>query len=280
MNPVVIAYVPALHQGYLNFFRNHPGRLYILGSEFTRQAPRLDRDIRALDPEEAAEAVRSLKIFSDVKVLSPENLDEVQNAETVVMPEDEVSRAFAEAHLEEKTVEYIPVFLRWDRTISTQENEISPGRIVSRGEFDREIMSQAKKESEKSLDWWRQIGAVLVKDGKPIITDHNTPLPSEYSLNAFGDPRSNFDAEEKEYKHIGKFIHAEAKVIAEAAKQGISTKDASLYVTTFPCPACARSIAVAGIRKLYYESGYSVLDAEDILESAGVEIIQIKEETE
>ena len=48
------------------------------------------------------------------------------------------------------------------------------------------------------------------------------------------------------------------------------------FVSTFPCPVCAKSIAVAGIKKVYYCQGYSLLDAEDILRPYGVELIFVK----
>jgi len=56
----------------------------------------------------------------------------------------------------------------------------------------------------------------------------------------------------------------------------MALEDAYLYVTTFPCPVCAKSIAEAGIQKLYYSQGYSLLDAEDVLRAYGVKIVLVK----
>ena len=47
-----------------------------------------------------------------------------------------------------------------------------------------------------------------------------------------------------------------------------------MYVTDFPCPPCARLIAAAGISRLYFRDGYAVLDGEEILRAAGVDILQ------
>ena len=71
-------------------------------------------------------------------------------------------------------------------------------------------------------------------------------------------------------------MHAEAAVIAEAAKKGIATQGCDVYATTFPCPTCAKLIAAAGIKKLYYQDGYALLDGENVLKSAGVKIIKVK----
>jgi dCMP deaminase len=272
-----VSYIPALHKGYIDFFKKYPGTLYILGSDFVLEAPRMDRDIRALAPEEIKSLVEGLKLFSKIVVLDKNNLQELLNDPApIATPDEEVNRLFVSDHLKDRSVQYISVFLRWDRQISTTEFQVAPDRVISESEFDKQIMANAFEESKKSPDWWRQIGAILVRDKKPLIIAHNTPLPSEYTLNALGDPRSNFDAGEAQYKDLGKFIHGEANVIAQAAKQGIQTEGASIYVTTFPCPACAKLVAVAGIEEVYYSKGYSMLDAEDILKAFGVKITLVK----
>jgi dCMP deaminase len=99
-------------------------------------------------------------------------------------------------------------------------------------------------------------------------------MPSkDYTFGPFGDPRSNFDA--GEHFELSKAIHAEAALIAQAARRGAPLDGASVYVTTFPCPVCAKSIAAAGITKVYYTKGYSLFDAEDVLGAAHIEIIQV-----
>jgi dCMP deaminase len=272
-----VSYIPALHKGYIDFFKKYPGTLYILGPDFVLEAPRMDRDIRALAPEEIKSLVEGLKLFSKIVVLDKNNLQELlDDPAPIATPDEEVNRLFASKHLKDKSVQYISVFLRWDRQISTKEFQVPPDRVISESEFDKEIMFSAFEESKKSPDWWRQIGAILVRDKKPVIIAHNTALPSEYTLNAFGDPRSNFDAGDAQYKDLGKFIHGEANIIAQAAKQGISTEGTSIYVTTFPCPACAKLVAVAGVKEVYYSKGYSMLDAEDILKTFGIKITLVK----
>jgi dCMP deaminase len=277
MNYSVVSYIPALHKGYLDFFKKYPGELYVLGADFIKKAPRLERDIRALTPEEIKILTQSLGIFSKVIVLDEKNINELlTNSLPIVMPEDEVNRQFAEAHLKEKTITFVPTFLRWDRKISTTEFEVPPDRVISEDEFDKKIIAEAFEESKKSSDWWRQIGAILIRDKKAILVSHNSPIPSDNTPNIFGDPRSNFDAQDAQYKDLGKFIHGEANIIAQAAKKGIPTEGASLYTTTFPCPACAKLIAVAGIKEVYYAKGYSMLDAEDILKTFGIKLIMVK----
>lgn len=276
MKYAIVSYIPALHRGYLDFFKKYPGMLYVLDEELVQEIPRMERDIRALKPTEIKMLLDGLGIFERVVVLNTSTLGDLQKQTLpIVLPDEEVSRHFAERYLQDKKVEFISVFLRWDKQISTKESEVSPDRIISQSEQDREMMSAASREAARSPDWWRQIGAIAARDGKILLAGFNKPVPSkDYTLGPFGDPRSNFDA--GEYFDLAKTIHAEAAVIAEAARRGIALAGAALYVTTFPCPVCAKSIAAAGIRRVYYSKGYSLLDAEDILKAYGVEIVLVK----
>ncbi len=277
MTHAIISYVPALHRGYLDFFKKYPGgTLYILDEELVLEVPRMERDIRALAPGEVKVLLDGLKIFERIIVLNKHTLGDLQNQTLpMVLPDEDVNRHFAEAYLVGKNVEFVPVFLRWDKQISTKEFEVAPDRVISQDAADQEIMSAASAEAAKSPDWWRQIGAIAVKDGKALLTAYNKPVPSkDYTLGPFGDPRSNFDAGVS--FELSKILHAEAAIIAEAARRGIALAGAALYATTFPCPVCAKSIAAAGIARVYYAKGYSLLDAEDVLKAVSVEIVLVK----
>ncbi len=274
MSKVVIAYIPALHRGYLDFFKKNPEQLFILGSDFVLEYPRMERDIRALTADEIQRALKSF-VLIEPKILTKKTLNQLDSVTEVVMPDEDISRQFAEQYLQGKMVNYISTFLRWDgHNAQKKDTPVNPDRVISTLELDQEIMKQAFAEANKSSDWWRQIGAIVLKEGKIILIGHNRPLPSEGIHNIFGDPRSNFDYGVS--FELSKFIHAEAGVIAEAAKRGISLEGSSIYVTTFPCPVCGKSVALAGIKKVYYTEGYALLDAEDILKTFGVEIVLVK----
>ena len=96
-------------------------------------------------------------------------------------------------------------------------------------------------------------------------------MPSERSPFIEGDPRSNLDAGTN--PGIYTSIHAEAGIIAQAARNVLEGTD--VYSTTFPCPNCARLLAVVRIRRLYYSEGFSQLEGAEILKQAGVELIYV-----
>lgn len=55
-------------------------------------------------------------------------------------------------------------------------------------------------------------------------------------------------------------IHSEIDAITVAARVGVSTDDASIYVTRYPCEACARAIISAGIRHVVYGGTTKISD--------------------
>jgi len=271
-NKAVVAYVPALHAGYLQFFAKHPGApIFILGKSFIDAYPRLNRDLRALQPQEVARALGALGYTA--AVLEVSDVEHAPHFEVIVLPDEDVSRDFAEKYLGGKKHVFESIFLRWDGVFSNKENEVAPDRTVETGQLHRELMLRAIKEGEKSADWWRQIGGLLVKDGEVLSLGHIRYFPSDLALDIFGTPRITVDFGERPDLYIS--MHAEADLIAQSAKLGVSLVGAELYTSTFPCINCALLIARSGIAKVYYAQGYSRVDAESVLKNAGVEIVLV-----
>ena len=61
-------------------------------------------------------------------------------------------------------------------------------------------------------------------------------------------------------------IHAEVNAIYFCAKEGIPTKNATLWTSYSPCKKCAEAIIQAGITKVVY--------LEDFRDSAGVDLLK------
>lgn len=272
---VIISFVPALHAGYIKFFKKYPEILYILDSDFVADFHRLERDLRQIDSVDMKSAIESLGIFKKVEILHIADIKNLKINGEVIMPDEEISHELQERYFKDLPVRFDSAFLRWEKQISLTETIVPPDRIISTDDFDREIISIATEESKKSSDWWRQIGAVIVRDKKVLISGHNKHLPTDLTMDVYGDPRSDFDAGVR--FDLSTAIHGEANIVAIAAREGISLNGTSLYVTTFPCPVCAKLVAEAGVLKVFYSKGYSLLDAENILKSANVEIIMVKD---
>src|SRR3989344_2767178 len=275
MKKIIIAYVPVLHDGYRKFFDRHldAGILYIFGDTLIKKYDYLAKEIRQLSPDLIKKAIESWNIFKKVEVVEEKDLT-ILEADEIIMPDEDICKSLAEENFSNKKVTYDSIFLRWDKHKSMEEKPVQADQKISREKFDREVMQKLKIEAEKSSDWWRRIGAAIIKNEEIILIAHNEHLPSPHSPYADGDPRNTL------HKGIGTdiatAIHSEARLIAEAARKGISLEGTSLYVTIFPCSLCTKQIAFSGIKKIYYGGGYQMLDQDKILKGKGIEIIYVE----
>lgn len=275
--PVIIAYVPVVHAGYLKFLRSHPTAsvLYLFDYQLTAAAQYLYKDIRALTLDEVRQTLSALDIpQTEISILTPEIISELaQNHTPIIIPAEDVTQALVAEVLPDNPVTEESIFLRWHRKNSVAKKDVAPDVTVSTDERDRRFIDQALAESLKSEDFWRGVGAVLIATDGTIITAHNHHLPNQHCLYINGSPRGCFSRGVELDKSSA--IHAEQAVIGAAAKSGVSLEGASLYVSTFPCPSCAKLVAASGVKKLYFASGYTVVDGADVLRAAGVEIAHV-----
>lgn len=90
-NNAVIAYVPALHAGYISFFKKHePSKVFVLGKSFIDAFPRLNRDLRALAPEEAILGLQALNFSAEVLEIS--EIQKLREYEQIVLPDEDWRR--------------------------------------------------------------------------------------------------------------------------------------------------------------------------------------------
>lgn len=278
---VAIAYVPVLHKGYVGFIESlsekSVGELYLVSDDILASHEELDyinrKDrIRAL-PHEMMKQQISLLTQIPVLSLTIETILKLQQERaTLIMPKEDINLFIKETYFSGHYAEYENVFLRWNR--ENLGEEVEPrGTEISLSEFENSILRNAEAEATKSADWWRQVGAVLVKDGKVIATAHNEHMPEKELPNIFGDTRALF-TKGVNVNYVTS-AHAEVGVIGEATKNGIGTEGAELFVTDFPCPYCARLIAKAGIKKVYYIRGYAVLGGDEFFKDVGIEVFHV-----
>ncbi len=274
---VVFAYIPVVHSQVLTFLEQHRDiPIWLLDNEKGKaENVYLERDARALPAEDIQRELEAHD-FLNVTVVDPKQLPRlVRDIDSFVIPEDEIVRFFLEKYVPDTPILAKNIFIRWTQKLSTTEYEVLAGRMTTEEIFAKEVITNLEDEAQKSPDWWRQIASAVVKNGEVVATAHNKHLPTAHSLSINGDPRSNLDAGQG--PGIYTSIHSEAAVIAECARKGIVTEGADIYVTTFPCPTCARSLVEAGFKRVFYKKGYSVLDAESILSDAEIEIILVKD---
>ncbi len=276
MSEAVLAYVPVLHEGYRRFLAAHgPGRaLYLIGPGLHAEQRPLAKDIRALDAAHAAAAIEAWAICASVTVLDEAGaLALAEAGPALIAPAEDVSYAVVERFFARCDVRYDTVFLRWDKTRTAALLRAEAPPAPEGDEALAELSAAAAAAAGQSVDWWRRVGAAIRFADGTVAAACNEHLPHPLAAYAAGDPRANF------YKGVALELstaeHAEARLIAAAAREGRSTEGALMYVTDFPCPPCAKLIAGAGVARVYFREGYAVLDGEDVLRRAGVELLQV-----
>ena len=120
----------------------------------------------------------------------------------------------------------------------------------------------------------RKVGAVIVKDDNPVSFGYNGPARGmDHCIDAGGCQRRKMeDYASGKYLELCPASHAEQNAIAFAARHGISTVGATIYVNTFPCKDCMNSLINAGIKKVVYNSEYNASLSSHIADVTGIEI--------
>lgn len=277
MSDCVVAYVPILHEGYRRFVDAHgrDARMFVVGPELHADYRPLAKDIRALPADLAAASIAAWAICAEVSVLDADGARALGAEQpAITLPAEDVSYQLVERWFPRCAVSFDAVFLRWDKTKTAQLLRPRSDATVAEDELLGELAAAAESAGARSIDWWRQVGAAIRFASGEVRAATNVHSPHPLAAYAAGDPRANF------YKgvslELSTVTHAEADLIAGAAREGTPTRGATLYVTDFPCPPCAKLIAAAGVERLYYREGYAVLDGQDVLEAAGVEIVQVE----
>jgi len=136
------------------------------------------------------------------------------------------------------------------------------GKRKSREEMFSDIV---KIIAERSTCSRAKVGALAVRDNRIISIG--------YGGSPSGLPHCLDDGcEEGPDGGCTRTIHAEANVIAFAAKAGISLDGATLYVTLSPCYDCAKLIINSGIVEVVFAEFYRKTEGINLLGKAGIKI--------
>lgn len=272
----IIGYFPVMTQAYYDFLTEGPDtEVYVLDSDSVLNInPDLRKDIRALDPLVASEIISKFTEVSHSQIISLQGLGGIiENRNKLILPNDEVSEFIIKEFDLEQKVDLVEVFLRWNRVNIGVNNAVEVDNVIGVDQVPEEIIQRMEAFSAQSSDWWRGVGAVLSLSNGKFIGTSNRHMPTAYTPAIDGDQRAINKRGEK--IEIGSAIHAEADLIARAAREGQITKEAKLYITDFPCPNCAKIIAESGVSEVVFVNGYAVGDGQSVLNNAGVTISRL-----
>ena len=127
--------------------------------------------------------------------------------------------------------------------------------------------SVSKLSSAKRL----KVGAVIVRDNNIISYGYNgTPAGFSNECEHYTRGINN----EAVLVTSNEVIHAEINAVSKAAKQGVSTNNATMYCNVSPCIECAKLIIQSGINKVIYCKDYRDDAGIKILTKAGIEVVK------
>jgi len=108
--------------------------------------------------------------------------------------------------------------------------------------WDIRFLSTAKHISEWSKDPSTQVGAVAVRDRRILATGYN------------GFPQGVADLGDRlldRQKKLLHTVHAEANIVAQAARNGVCLEHSTMYVWPFiPCNSCCSLLIQAGFTRV------------------------------
>lgn len=111
------------------------------------------------------------------------------------------------------------------------------------------------------------VGAVFVKAKNILATGYNGSVR--------GQPHCDEAGHDMVEGHCVRTVHAEANAIAQAAKNGVSLINATLYVTHYPCWPCAKLVLNAGVECIVYAASYRKDPrVEEACKALGVQLLE------
>ena len=151
--------------------------------------------------------------------------------------------------------------------------------LQERPTWDEYFLMLAKLAATRSTCLAFPVGAVIVKNKQVVATGYNGSPSGSAHCTTQGYCYPGLSSCDASKAMPSRAVHAEANAIAQAAKHGISTDGASIYVTLEPCLSCLKLIISAGIYEVFYEtpfnSGENILVRDSFIQDGLVTLKQI-----
>lgn len=138
--------------------------------------------------------------------------------------------------------------------------------MATQKELDKCYIQMTKTVAQLSKAVRKKVGCVLVTPENVMLSSYNG-TPSGWD-NSCEDVHTS---EPFEYLVTREdVIHAELNAILHAARQGVSIKGSTIYISLSPCLKCSAMIAQAGIKRVVYAEDYRDLSGVTKLVEHGV----------
>jgi len=145
-----------------------------------------------------------------------------------------------------------------------------------RPSWDDYFMELASIVKKRSTCLRRQVGALLVSEGRILATGYNGAPKNLPHCDVTGCLREQLGVPSGERHEICRGLHAEQNAIIQAALHGISIRGATLYATDHPCSLCGKMLVNAGIVEIVTDKDYPDELSREIIAEAGIQVRRIQ----
>lgn len=148
--------------------------------------------------------------------------------------------------------------------------------MSGRMSWDRYFLTITRQVAERSTCPRAQVGALIVRDRSILASGYNgapSGLPHCTEVGCLVAESRTPDGQTEE--HCARTIHAEINAIAQAAKNGVSIRDADIYVTHSPCVHCLKVLINTGMSRIFYDRAYQLGTIRPLLEAADVRLVKV-----
>jgi dCMP deaminase len=149
---------------------------------------------------------------------------------------------------------------RYDEKYSEAQPLSSDKKEVYRDAFRKLLASKKVSQAKKTA----KVGATIIAGDKIISMSNANLVEGEMEVE-----------KDKSWVSPPTVSHAEERCIAQAARDGVSLKGATMLVTLSPCMVCSRLILNSGIKELHYIDDWWDQDALKFLAENGVKVVKL-----
>ncbi len=144
-----------------------------------------------------------------------------------------------------------------------------------RPSWDEYFMTIAHQVATRSTCLRRKVGAVLVREKRLLATGYNGAPRNVSHCREAGCLRQQMSVPSGERHELCRGLHAEMNSLLQAAEHGVRIEGADIYCTNQPCSLCAKMLINVGVKTIYAAETYPDQLALDMLNEAGVRLVEI-----
>ena len=158
--------------------------------------------------------------------------------------------------------------------------------MATQKDLDKVYMQNALNMATLSHAVRKKVGCILVTpenlqigayNGQPSGWDNRCEYEEQDLHSEFG--KGSWFEKTGNLVTLKSTIHSEVNAILHAARQGVSVKGSTIYVTLAPCSACSAMISQAGITRVVFKEDYRDMSGIQLLKQHGILVEQIVDTT-